>query len=708
MIRRILASLIVSPLVHAQDTVTYDDDVLPLFQAACLNCHNPDKTKGGLDLSTYAAVLRGGSGGAIIETGNPDSRLIAVVRQTIEPKMPPEGEKLDGGQIGILTRWIEGGLLENKNSKARKPDKPKFASVETNAAGRPEGPPPMPRDLLLDPPVVTETAAAVRALAASPWAPLLAVSSQKQVLLHDIGSLELAGVLPFPEGVPESLAFSPDGRHLIVGGGIPGKSGTTVTFDVVEGTRVLETGREFDTVLAADAAPGFRRMVTGGPSRLLKAWNPETGEAERSVKKHTDWITALDVSPDGVLLASGDRNGGIWVWETDSGNEFHTLRGHQAGITRLVFRSDSNLLASASEDGSIRFWDMNSGNEVRKIDAHPGGVTGFSFARDGRFVSTGRDRKVKLWKADFAHERDLASGLPELPTAAAIDAEGSRAFVADAAGMVRAYHTGDGKPLGEITANPPSIASRLAGFEAAADECGKTLAERETRLAASRQAVESAKTALHEAETRLRQANGIAAASHDAEGHPDAAAKLSEHAAARRAEAEKNVEQRRNDLAAAEKSTAEATKLRDQANRELETHGRQIRKWTAAAINTRRLEAQALAAEHTWQTESLRREFSELAGEVARMADRLARKRGESTSLRHFAASAAPGSAVETEALATMAAIRPALSMREEELARLEHRLAELAEMVDATARQAVSWTVSARRHTEEYQRTAQ
>ena len=200
---------------------------------------------------------------------------------------------------------------------------------------------------------------------------------------------------------------------------------------------------------------------------MLKIWNTETGELVKSIKKHTDWITAIDLSADGVLLASGDRNGGVWVWESASAAEFHTLRGHQAtitattAITATTFRADSNVLATASEDGSVRIWEMNGGNEVKKIDAHPGGVTALAFSRDGSFVTTGRDLKVKLWKSDFSHARDLAQNLPVLPTAVAIDSEAKRAFVADASGTVRVYQTADPKWVGEIQANPPTIATRL-------------------------------------------------------------------------------------------------------------------------------------------------------------------------------------------------------------------------------------------------------
>ncbi len=454
--------LTLSPLLPAQEKISYDDHILPLFEQACLNCHNPDKTRGGLDLSTFAATMKGGSSGKIVEPGDASSTLVKLVKQTAEPIMPPEGEKLSAAQIDLLAKWIEGGLLENKSSVARKPEKPKFeTALRSDPGAKPDGPPPMPERLLLEPPVVTERATAVHAIAASPWAPLLAVTAQRQILLHHTETLELIGILPFPEGTPISLAFTPDARYLIVGGGVPGKSGFTVTFDVISGARVVTAGREFDSILAADIRPSFDIVATGGPSKLLNLWNTSTGERIHSIKKHTDWITGLDISPDGILLASGDRNGGVWVWEAETANEFHNLRAHQAAITALAFRSDSNLLASASEDGSVRFWEMNNGGEVKKIDAHPSGVTAFAFTGNGSFVTAGRDNKAKLWKADFNMLREVK--LPALPTAAAFDGEGKRAFVADSQGNIHAF-SAEEKGSAEITAfptNPPSIGARL-------------------------------------------------------------------------------------------------------------------------------------------------------------------------------------------------------------------------------------------------------
>jgi hypothetical protein len=507
-----LLALLATATARAADKITYDDHVLPLFQQSCLNCHNPDKAKGGLDLSTFSGAMKGGSGGKIAEAGDASSKLIAVVLHSAEPKMPPEGDKIAADQVEILKNWIAGGLLENKNSAARKPSKPKFDSALKSAADtRPEGPPPMPGHLLLEPPVLAPRASAVHALAASPWAPLLAVTGQRQVLLFDTRSLELLGILPFPEGDPISLAFTPNARYLIVGGGVPGKSGVTVTFDVVSGERMLVAAKEFDSVLAADLQPDLSRVATGSPSKRVKIWRAEDGSELHSIKKHSDWVTALDFSPDGILLASGDRNGGVWVWEADSGGEFHTLRAHQAAITATAFRADSNLLATASEDGSVRFWEMNGGGEVRKIDAHPGGVLAFAWSRDGSFITAGRDRVVRLWKPDFSLLREIKDQ-PDLPVAVAIDADGTRAFVADYRGRISAWDLATGAAAGDFDANPPTIAARLVALREEIHRHPETLAAAEAAARTTGQQLAAARQHLAEAEAAARQAGEARAA----------------------------------------------------------------------------------------------------------------------------------------------------------------------------------------------------
>lgn len=489
----------------AAERITYEDHVFPIFEQSCLNCHNPDKTKGGLDLSSYTNTLKGGSGGKIVEPNDTGSSLLTSVMRTGELKMPPEGDAISPAQIATIKAWIEGGLLENKNSSARAAKKPAFQAGPGSVAGKkPDGPPPMPQHLLLEPVVTVTRGSAIHAMAASPWAPLLAISSLRQVILVHSDTLELVGIIPFPEGEPVSLTFTPDARYLIIGGGIAGKSGTTVTVDVTNGQRVLSAAKEFDTVLCSDIRPGFDIVATGSPSRLVKLWNTQSQELVKSIKKHTDWVTSLDISPDGILLATGDRNGGVLVWEADSGGDFHSLRAHQAAITRAVFRADSNLLGTASEDGTIRMWEMNGGTEVKKIDAHPGGVRGFDWTRDGSFVSAGRDRKVRLWKPDFSLARELGT-ISSLPTTATVDAEGKRSYVGDVEGNIHVIDNTSAQVVQVLNNFPPALAERIRLIDERLTSIPSSLAEAQQQLTVAEAKHQQHQAAIPPAEQVLQQ-----------------------------------------------------------------------------------------------------------------------------------------------------------------------------------------------------------
>src|SRR5580765_7503212 len=181
--------LCLSSVVSAAEPtkVTYTDHVLPILRDKCLSCHNPDKTRGGLDLSTYVKTMEGGSSGAVVKPGQPDdSRLWMLAAHKAEPKMPPQGGMLAVGAVDTLKHWIEQGALENASSKAVPIVKPKSeVALASIVRGRPAGPPPMPSTGLAALRTPTPRPAAVTALAVSPWAPLLAVDGPHEVVLLD-------------------------------------------------------------------------------------------------------------------------------------------------------------------------------------------------------------------------------------------------------------------------------------------------------------------------------------------------------------------------------------------------------------------------------------------------------------------------------------------------------------------------------------------
>lgn len=459
-----LVSLISVNLVSAQEEeakVTFDDHIKPILREHCTTCHSQSDQSGGLALDSYSELMAGGSSGDVLSAGRPDgSRLFSLITHQQQPFMPPDEDPMGKEKLDTIRIWIEQGMPENSGSKIKRSSHAAAAMLGTGSAGKPEGPPPMPERVLRQTVIETDRPAAIAALTASPWAPLLAIGGQEQVVLFHSESGELLGILPFPEGEPQSLKFTRDGRQLLIGGGRHGHSGCAVLVDVSTGDRIAKVGDELDIVLAADISPDKQQIAVGGPGRMVRVYDSLSGSLLRELKKHTDWIYCVRFSPDGVLLASGDRSNGLVLWEADSGNIYADLSGHKGAVTCVDFRSDSNLLVSASLDGTVKFWDLMEIKENRSWAAHDGGTNDAQFANEGLLATSGKDGKVKLWNSAGELQREY-SGLTESALRVAIVGDASVIASGDWNGRVQLWRSDHPESTLTVAVNPPSIERRL-------------------------------------------------------------------------------------------------------------------------------------------------------------------------------------------------------------------------------------------------------
>jgi hypothetical protein len=489
---------------------TYTEHVLPILQNHCLGCHNADKKKGDLDLSTFAASMAGGGSGDVVLPGDSSaSSLYKVVAHLTDPKMPPKKAKISDAEIAVIRKWIDGGLIEAAGGKARKSKGPRVdLAMKGSATGKPSGPPPMPEDLLLEPELRTAKAETLTALAASPWAPVVAVGSQHQVVLYNSDTLEVAGILPFPERRPTILRFSRSGGLLLAGGGRGARLGRVVLWDVKSGDRVSEIGEEYDQVLAADLSPDQTHVALGGPGKLIKIYATKDGELEHMIKKHTDWVTTMEFSPDGVLLATGDRGGGLYLWEAKTGRIFHSLNGHKAAITDVSWRLDAGLLASSSEDGQVILWETSGGTKVKGWTAHPA-TESVKYSMDGRLVTSGRDMAVRVWDAEGKKIKDVDT-FSDLALRAVFTHDGARVIGGDWTGEIRVWSSADAKRVGQLSTNPPTLADQAAAAQKALDEARAQAGRLEARLKAEQQAHAALEASRAKAEKDLADATADA------------------------------------------------------------------------------------------------------------------------------------------------------------------------------------------------------
>lgn len=380
----------------AAPTVTYDDHILPIFESRCNRCHNDDRARGGLSLTSFNMAMTGGSSGEVIQKGNPDgSRLLRLAMQVEEPKMPPSGDPLSAEELDLIRKWIQLGAPQNSTSKVMVAKETDVGSGEAYIAADIADTPPMPEKEL--PPAVATASRGVvaRAVATSPTAPIAAVGGDRQVLVYNLSDFSVMGALPFPEGDIYTMTFSVNGEMLLAAGGHEGDSGIAVIWHVRSTDRVGTYGQAYDTILAADISPDNRIVALGGPNKKVRTYSVADGSELFSCEKHTDWIYSVRFTPDGEVLATADRAGGMYLWQAENGRYVEQLRGHNGAIHDLSYSADSKVLASAGEDGTVRLWDTWKFNQIRSIGGvHSGPVHSVHFDPSGEMVTCGQDGQI--------------------------------------------------------------------------------------------------------------------------------------------------------------------------------------------------------------------------------------------------------------------------------------------------------------------------
>lgn len=101
------------------ETVTFAEDVFPIFKGRCLDCHAPGKEgfeKSGLDLTTYEGVMKGTKFGPMVQPRDPDSSNLVWLldwRGSPQTRMPHGKKKLSTCDRAAIRTWIREGAKNN-------------------------------------------------------------------------------------------------------------------------------------------------------------------------------------------------------------------------------------------------------------------------------------------------------------------------------------------------------------------------------------------------------------------------------------------------------------------------------------------------------------------------------------------------------------------------------------------------------------------
>ena len=328
---------------------------MEVLKAECFGCHNEEKKKGGLILTSRELLLKGNKDGPVVTSGKPDeSRLIKALDADADPHMPPK-KQLTVRQMTDLRKWIQGGMVWDAKA---------LADNESRV---------VPVKLATLPPSYQP----VMALTLSPNGKRLAVGRGGAIVVHDASQTNFPIIAQFQahRDAVQAMAWSPDG-HWLASGAFqrlvlwdadsfkPEREWTNGVTGRITALKFLPNGTKLALADGAPGQNGYLRLLDTTENKIAESW-----------RAHSDTIFDFDFSPDGAQLVTAGGDKLIKVWELASKKELARLEGHSAQVLGVAFNSNATQVVSGGVDKEIKVWDIKTREKIISLGSHSDRVT---------------------------------------------------------------------------------------------------------------------------------------------------------------------------------------------------------------------------------------------------------------------------------------------------------------------------------------------
>lgn len=228
-----------------------------------------------------------------------------------------------------------------------------------------------------------------------------------------------------PNAVVRAMDLSPDGSLLAISG-----SGQVVVYDA--NTREL--------VQDTQVTSGIDLLRFTPDSTYLVMVSSTKGVifydlSEKTIRKTIEGRFATDggmaISPDGQYVAVTLSNYIVQLFDLKTLDAVGNLEGHTAAARDAAFSPDGKTLATVARDNSLRLWNVADQKEILNLNKNAEGKNleapyAVAFSPDGKTIVTGHSRGIlRLWDATTgAILKEASSGvLPVLDVAYSTDGE---------------------------------------------------------------------------------------------------------------------------------------------------------------------------------------------------------------------------------------------------------------------------------------------
>jgi WD40 repeat protein len=195
--------------------------------------------------------------------------------------------------------------------------------------------------------------------------------------------------------------FSPDGAQLatLIAGGFG-----LALWDVGSGARLVELLQLDARLFSLAYSPDGTHVLAGGIGAIHRVRVHDLFTDARLVG-HQLAIAAMRVSPNGRWLATTGADGVLRLWSLPECQLAHTIALGGRGAAQLAFEPQSQMIAVAL-DHRIQLHRVDGGSAVERIELPVKGVHGLAFSPDSRYLAcAAADGRVRIWATRLAKRR---------------------------------------------------------------------------------------------------------------------------------------------------------------------------------------------------------------------------------------------------------------------------------------------------------------
>jgi WD40 repeat protein/serine/threonine protein kinase len=200
----------------------------------------------------------------------------------------------------------------------------------------------------------------------------------------DLEQVKILKSIPAHKDNGRSVAFSPDSRLAASG------SENVILWDAQTQSKIATLEHEA-LVWSVAFSPDGKHLVSTHTDGAILVWDVAERQRIANLNEHSGAVYAVAYSPDGQRIASTGEDSSIIIWNATTGQKEVVLLGYKSRLNGVAFLPDGKRLFSTGAFEPAALWDLGRGEALRIFKQPTGGMTGsngFAVSPDGRWLVT--------------------------------------------------------------------------------------------------------------------------------------------------------------------------------------------------------------------------------------------------------------------------------------------------------------------------------